>query len=677
MKNRYLFSVALLSASVLPLSAQQLTMSEIPVRPKLQAPIAPRTDMPASVVSRVSDGDEASFRLGHCGDIKAAYGINEGETGMAVKLSEYMLEPYVGSYISGISVGTGIDGTVSSQGHYVNSLTSCEAFVSASLDGDAISSVRGTLSSQGYAWSDVKLDEPVLIEAGKNYYVGVKYTGVRDTDYPVVSDRVRPQSEETAYLWSRLLEVDGEGNIKLQDDYDWKEFGSYVGNFCVKAVISGDNLPVNEALIYSQYLPNIVEPGEPFEYSLLIVNSGSNKIEDIEVSMQIGDQEEQRATCSRFTDPNGNIMDMEYGGFGIADFHFTCTQEGNNLPVTVAITKVNGKENKYADRVATGYLMCIGNGFAYNVVLEELSSIHCPATPIGISGFEHMIEKYGSSGRVIPISVHTAFMGETDPLNVCDTNDPYYMFSMKLGLPPMTVCNRDMSMIVYPTPENLEDLYESWANLKALVTVSGKLEKTDNDKEVRMNLTMESAMDDDNEYGFAYTIVEDGVGPYQQSNGFAGSSDESYGWESRPSVVDWTYNHVARIGSVYDPIKDSMIAGLKKGEKYEYSTVVNLNRVSDLKKYRVVAMLVNKQTGAIENAVSLASPDATGTRDVTTDAIASVASGMKGYVVLYTTGDVYSADGRIVARDTKGRVELPAGIYIVATPFGTGKVLVK
>lgn len=678
MRQRYPLSAALLVAMVMSVHAHRPYWLEMSAdNPPVNTVIQPRGIAPDNLETVTADEEEQSFRLGHCGDIKAAYGINAGETGMAIKLSAYMLEPYVGNYISGICVATGIDGTQSAQGHYVNALTSCTAFVSEGLDSTPVSSCQGTLSAEGYVWSDIDLGEPVLIEADKDYYVGVIYEGVRTTDYPVVSDRVKPLSDETAYLWSRFLDADSDGNIELQDEYEWKAFGAYVGNMCVKAVISGDELPLNEAIIYSHYLPNTVEPGVPFDYSVLLVNTGSNKVEEIEVSMQIGEQEVQTATCSRFTDPNGNIMDMEYGGFGIAAFEFVCDTEGNNLPVTVSITKVNGRDNKYADRTASGYLMCIGEGFAYNLVLEELTSIHCPASPIGISGLKYMSDKYGASGRVIPISVHSSFMGETDPLNVCDTNDPYYAFSMQLGLPPMTVCNRDMSAIVYPTPENLEELYAYSINHKALVSLDGRLEKSDSDREVVLHLTMKAAMDDDNDYGYAYTIVEDGLGPYMQSNGFAGASDDNYGWESQPSLVELTYDNVARIGSVYGPIKGSIVSGLKKGEKYEYTTAINLSRVSDLKKYRVVAMLVNKQTGVIENSVLLPNPDDTGLRDVSTDTLGTVACGMKGYMVLYSKCDVYTADGRTVARGVTGRMELPSGVYIVTASFGTGKVLVR
>ena len=44
---------------------------------------------------------------------------------------------------------------------------------------------------------------------------------------------------------------------------------------------------------------------------------------------------------------------------------------------------------------------------------------------------------------------------------------------------------------------------------------------------------------------------------------------------------------------------------------------------------------------------------------------------------MLSTGNIYTMDGRQVAASANGIVNLPAGLYIVATPQGNAKIMVR
>ena len=51
--------------------------------------------------------------------------------------------------------------------------------------------------------------------------------------------------------------------------------------------------------------------------------------------------------------------------------------------------------------------------------------------------------------------------------------------------------------------------------------------------------------------------------------------------------------------------------------------------------------------------------------------------GLRGSIVTFANADIYASDGRMVARNVNGTVNMEAGIYFVRTANGTAKVLVR
>ena len=224
-------------------------------------------------------------------------------------------------------------------------------------------------------------------------------------------------------------------------------------------------------------------------------------------------------------------------------------------------------------------------------------------------------------------------------------------------------------------PDELDYYISSELEGQALAQIDATLARTDSETSVTLNTTVNAAIDTEGSYGISYTILEDDLGPYRQQNGLAGSSTPYYGWESKPAIVSMKYNDIVRAGSQYRPLEDSKVSGLKKGEAYTYSTTVDLSAIKDLTKYSVVAMLIDTANGHIMSAKKVASLNS-GLSDV---AIAGekVATGFRGGINMLSTGNIYTMDGRQVAASANGIVNLPAGLYIVATPQGNAKIMVR
>lgn len=629
--------------------------------------------------------EDLAMVLKYCRDPYSAYQINTGQIGLGIMFPKSMMAEYKGATITSINVCSPINNRLSSQSSYVNSLTECKVFVTESLGGTPISETEGTISNVGLDYTPVTLSTPYTITGDKDVYVCVMWDKVTATDFPIVADGYQPQTNYSGYLYSRLDHVDQNGSPVLQAKSEWKQFNQYVGNMCLTATIKGDFLPQNLGSVVAEQMPASVKPGEEFEYAVLVLNDGANKIKNVDLSLKIGDQEVQTVTSNMYAN-DGTAQTISIGNseYGVAFGKFVSNIESQSVPYTAYISKVNGVDNANSNRVITGSLVSLSKGYPRNIVVEELTSTTCSMCPIGITGMETMKEKYGADGRFIPIAVHCPIPQAGDPMNICRNGYEYYDFMLDIQAAgvqlaaPTAYFMRNLANQITPTPEDLEKEFNILKDVPAVVEVKAALAETDDTKKVKLDVDVTPVMDLAGNYGISYTIVEDNVGPHVQTNGFSGYSDEQYyGWGSKPSSVSMKFNDVARRGSIYHTAPDSEIKGFKADTPVNYSTTVDLTYVSDLTNYSVVAMLINKDNGNIENACIVKSPTTTSVEGIEAEATAPIAVGMQGALQMLQTGNVYSVDGRMVAKNANGLISLPAGIYLVATPNGNAKVMVR
>lgn len=689
MKKIYLISAALLSASALWASPglwpSGMTDGVSRQLPDMTGSIkyVPAKDAAALKAPARAAEENLTMNFAYCDEPYNAIPLHGGQIGMAIGIPASTVKDYIGNQLVALQVANPVSMTQSNPntGNWVNTLTEATIFVSYDLTKDPVYSCKGTLGDKGFEWSTVNFEKPFDITEEKTIYVGVMYDNVSGTNYQnadaaLVVDGLRAPNSYASLVWSRFSSVSNTGAPVLQENYAWKDFGNIAGCVCVRAQIAGNNLPQNRAFINDYSLPLAIAPDQQFALDFQFTNKGANRVNSVEVTMEIEGMEPQ--TCEVAAE-EGNVA-FDGKDFGVAKF--VCDHEGGTIPWSAYISKINGEAaNGMADQRINGYLLCMAEGFQRTVLVEELTGVKCPYCPVGYVGMESMRDKFLASGRFAPIVVHGNVNG-VDPMDVCSDGKPYSQF--QLNSAPSSAFHRMFNLPVHPTYANLLNAYQLFYATPAVASIAGAIENKDG--KAVLNVQTYFAIDEENApYGIAYTITEDDLGPYFQSNAYAGATSrpEYGGFENLPNPTPLKYNDVARMGSVYSPIANSIPSSVEKtvegAEKpYSFSTTLDLSGVTNADKhYYVTAMIVNRKTGYVENCVRIPSPEALSVKGVEANPDAPVAFGMEGCINLFDTADVYAADGRLVAAKASGNVELPAGIYLVRTSKGSVKVLVR
>lgn len=110
-----------------------------------------------------------------------------------------------------------------------------------------------------------------------------------------------------------------------------------------------------------------------------------------------------------------------------------------------------------------------------------------------------------------------------------------------------------------------------------------------------------------------YVVTEDSVGPYKQTNNFAGESEEMGGFENLPTKVEMLYSDVARfIYPSCNGLEGSVPSTLEACKDYAYAANVSANfNCDDYGKLQLTVMLYDAATNTIVNADRIPLPKRT------------------------------------------------------------------
>lgn len=644
-------------------------------------PSAPRAHRAVRNIMKASEADETlSMNWGYCEGLYMAIPMGEGQLKGAIVMTEEISEKFAGAVLSSISVGNPLDITTQTPNYelmeyeYENPVRDVTVWLSEGLDEEPFLSVDGELGEDGLKWSTVELPTPYTIESGKPLVIG--YTidiPVNDGEiYALITDYSYDYSEYSCQVYTNLTGFDDDGWPEFNGEYRWQDLGYEFGNICIRAMISGDMLPVDEARIIDYLGPQYVAPDGELVLQNLVQNLGANSLTSLEFTMDVDGMEPQ--TCTVDVDPA--VPYFEYSD--ILAPTFTSTTVGNNINYSCWISAINGKKvEKNPEDVMEGSFLCIEEGYPKNNVFEEATGTWCGWCVIGYAGMEYMAKNFSDKG-FIGIAVH----GD-DEMDVMGEGQAYEDFGVYVLGFPSAYLNRNMSADIYPDPYDLEDEFYWVSDIPAYADITATLEKTDDEKVLKLSTTAAFGdSEEDCSYMIGYTVMEDGVGPYLQQNYTSGEPDDYYGFEDMPEVVPLKFNDVARNCSSPMGIEGSLPSAVVKGEEYAYETEITLDGVKNPGMVRVVAMVINGTTGAIENAVCVNVPGYTGVQEVATQAnTGAFVYGTKGALCFRVNAlgaNVYTIDGRRVSKGVKGNsLNLPAGIYIVELNGKTSKVVVR
>lgn len=641
MKKFLLSAFAMLLA--LTAGAQNFTVEKSPNPLGVQAPAFSAFKAPAKANLAANQRLVGYFNTDDCDTYLGVTGIT-GNNKVAMVLTADDLAPYYGKKIAGVRFNLGQGETAN--GVFVQNLKIADGQITEATS--LVSSDESVTSAAGAKntgeWHEVMFDQKVELNSSfEGLFVGYNYKQ-KSNNYPIgVSSKV----EGPFYIYANIPASKG-GNGE-----DWYQINSGGYGLSIQLIVEGD------------FAPNAVRPLDFGEFTVV-----KGKSKNVAVSLwNIGSKLTSIDYTIALDGKAGAEQHLDFGkDFGLGGTHsveipFAAASELGASTVTLTITKVNGEENACVKNSATGTLYTVEREFVKRSVVEQFTGTGCGNCPSGHVAMHNMHNLYGD--QFIGIALHQF-----------NASDPMYNASYDLGFTGAPQCMVNRSSGVLAPYEQMPEVLKASLDEIALtdVTVTGTF--AEEDTKVNATASVESLVAGD--YNIAFMLTADGLTgttkSWKQSNYFCKGGgrynsqasmpdDLKFLWDMGSSYVE-TYNDVliasSYVSSNNKATLPTLVANGTVSSEYtmKMPTMVALKKALKLDQIYVVALLLDKKTGAIVNAGRARVTGSTGIEDVTTGSEATVVAR-------------YNVNGVQIAAPVKG-------INIVKMSDGTTrKVLVK
>lgn len=569
-----------------------------------------------------------------------------GNNKVAIELTADDLAPYYGKKIAGVRFNLGQGNTAN--GVFVQNLTLENGQIVdmteiASSDKSVTSAAGATNTGE---WHEVMFDNKVELSSSfQNLFVGFNYKQT-SSNYPI---GVNSKVDGPFFVYANIPASQG-GNGAA-----WYQFQSGGMGLAIQLIVEGDFAP--NAVQPLDFGNIVIEKGKTKNVAVKFRNLGS-KFTSIDYTISL----DGKAGAEQHLDFG---KDYGVGGTHTVEIPFAADSKIGTSTVTLTITKVNGVENANATKTATGTLYTVEREFVKRSVVEEGTGTDCGYCPRGHVAMHNMHNLYGD--QFIGIALHQR-----------SSTDPMYNVSYNLGFTSFPQCMVNRSNNFWDPYEQMPAVLKASLNETALaeVTVAGTF--AEEDTKVNATASVESLVAGD--YNLAFMLTADGLtgktNSWKQQNyfckGHAGNpykskssmpEDIQFLWDKGSSYVE-TYNDVL-ISSSYvnnnnKATLPTLVANGTVSSEYtlEMPTKRTLKEAIKHDQVYVVALLLDKKTGAIVNAGRARVTGSTGIENVNNSSEATVVAR-------------YNVNGVQIAAPVKG-------INIVKMSDGTTrKVLVK
>lgn len=641
MKKFLLSAFAMLLA--LTAGAQNFTVEKSPNPQGVQAPVFGAFKAPAKANLAANQRLVGYFNTDDCDTYLGVTGIT-GNNKVAMVLTADDLAPYYGKKIAGVRFNLGEGETAN--GVFVQNLKIADGQITEATS--LVSSDESVTSAAGAKntgeWHEVMFDQKVELNSSfEGLFVGYNYKQ-KSNNYPIgVSSKV----EGPFYIYANIPASKG-GNGE-----DWYQINSGGYGLSIQLIVEGD------------FAPNAVRPLDFGEFTVV-----KGKSKNVAVSLwNIGSKLTSIDYTIALDGKAGAEQHLDFGkDFGLGGTHsveipFAAASELGASTLTLTITKVNGEENACVKNSATGTLYTVEREFVKRSVAEQFTGTGCGNCPSGHVAMHNMHNLYGD--QFIGIALHQF-----------NASDPMYNASYDLGFTGAPQCMVNRSSGILAPYEQMPEVLKASLDEIALtdVTVTGTF--AEEDTKVNATASVESLVAGD--YNIAFMLTADGLtgttNSWKQSNYFCKGGgrysskasmpdDLKHLWDMGSSYVE-TYNDVliasSYVSSNNKATLPTLVANGTVSSEYtmKMPTKVALKKALKLDQIYVVALLLDKKTGAIVNAGRARVTGSTGIEDVTTGSEATVVAR-------------YNVNGVQIAAPVKG-------INIVKMSDGTTrKVLVK
>lgn len=641
MKKFLLSAFAMLLA--LTAGAQNFTVEKSPNPLGVQAPAFGTFKAPAKANLAANQRLVGYFNTDDCDTYLGVTSIT-GNNKVAMVLTADDLAPYYGKKIVGVRFNLGQGET--STGVFVESLTIANGEITEATN--LLTSDKSVTSAAGAKntgeWHEVMFDQKVELNSSfEGLFVGYNYKQ-KSNNYPIgVSSKV----EGPFYIYANIPASKG-GNGE-----DWYQINSGGYGLSIQLIVEGD------------FAPNTVRPLEFGEFTVV-----KGKSKNVAVSLwNIGSKLTSIDYTIALDGKAGAEQHLDFGkDFGLGGTHsveipFAAASEIGKSTVTLTITKVNGEKNACVKNSATGTLYTVEKEFVKRSVAEQFTGTGCGNCPSGHVAMHNMHNLYGD--QFIGIALHQF-----------NSSDPMYNYSYDLGFTGAPQCMVNRSSGILAPYEQMPEVLKKSLNEIALaeVTVAGTF--ADEDTKVNATATVNSLVAGDYDIAFILT-ADDLTGTttsWKQQNYFCKGGSRYNSQASMPDDLKFLWNKGSEYFETYNDvlIASSYVSSNNKATlptlvangtvSSEYTmkmpTKVALKKALKLDQIYVVALLLDKKTGAIVNAGRARVTGSTGIENVNNSSEATVVAR-------------YNVNGVQIAAPVKG-------INIVKMSDGTTrKVLVK
>lgn len=592
----------------------------------------------------------------YCGSMGYASPVKEAGTEVsgAMYIPASIASKYAGSKVTAIQVFNGYDPAT-----MTNEIPEAEVWVASSLGEQPVTSAIGDLTPDILSYSNISLENPYVIEADKDFYIGFTVTTTAPDQIPIV--------------WDRNIHDNDWGGWSRQGDGNWLNLSSENGFVLIKATFEGEALPQYSVGVYDTLSGGFTYPGGTVEQNIIFINEGAAEVQTLGLEVTVGNQNPINATM--------NVEgDIAYNDIFRIYVDAEVNETGNNIPVRVRVTEVNGQPNESEDGVSTNYVLCLpkDGGFKRNVVMEQSTSIENEYSPRGIVSNEVIGDLYGTTSGFLPVMVHMY-----DKLSA-QGYDQFFTTGLCTSLPSVIPCRLREYQNSSIELEEFEKLYDKVSEIPAYAKISAEVMPDEEDPTLLTINTFTSFLGDNKgEWRLAYVVRRDNIGPEAQANAFSGGNEgEMGGFENMSNPAKVYLDNVAVLIENYDGVPGTVPSEVKAGEVYEHSFLLHIDESDPACRNTVLVYLINALNGVIENAVAVPQSDfgLSGVTMASEDRGAMVKSIDGGIVVEgnFSRAALYTLSGQIVGEIHSGAAfSLLPGLYIVNVDGKATKVIVK
>lgn len=362
-----------------------------------------------------------------------------------------------------------------------------------------------------------------------------------------------------------------------------------------------------------------VQVGEPFTVETTIVNHGAAGISSLDVEYTLDGKTQSKHI--NLEEPVANLLNLT----STISNEMEALNERGNYDLAVKIVKVNGVDNEDVNNESITPVVALTSIPKHRALLEEYTGTWCGWCVRGYAALEKLAELY--SDEYVLVSYHNS-----DPMEILLSDgytnefpsnvagfpdayvdrvlevDPYYGYDADYGIEPMTITR----------PLNDRCKVFGFANIELDAVIN------EDASSVNVNTYVTFPFDaTEANYGLEYVLVADGLtgegSDWAQSNYYSGDSDAAEDENLAPFVAQGSYvpglvfNDVAAQVSatngitIEGSIPTTIVADQIINHEYTFTLADAVNTsgapvIQDTNKLKVVAILVNNETGEVLNA---------------------------------------------------------------------------